>query len=80
MPDDPDALSFRVTTANLSGAIQILLERGGLAEYPEVNPALVLERSRRELQSPPKEIRLTRQAFDGLPHDVQQLLLAPPVR
>jgi hypothetical protein len=50
MPDDPDALSFRVTTANLSGAIQILLERGGLAEYPEVYPALVLERSRRELQ------------------------------
>jgi hypothetical protein len=56
MPDDPDALSFRVTTASLSGAIQILLERGGLAEYPD------------------------RQAFDGLPHDVQQLLLAPPVR
>jgi hypothetical protein len=75
MPDDPDALSFRVTTANLNGAIQILLERGGLAEYPLAYQTLVLERSRRELQSPPQEIRLMRDDFEALPHDVQQLLM-----
>jgi hypothetical protein len=76
MPDDPDMLSFRVTTANLNGAIQILLDRGGLAEYPLAYQALVLERSRRELQSAPQEIRLSRETFDELPHEVQQLLMA----
>jgi hypothetical protein len=78
MPDDPDALSFRVTTANLNGAIQILLERGGLAEYPLAYQALVLERSRRELQSPPQEIRLMRDDFAALPHEVQHLLMGEP--
>jgi hypothetical protein len=75
MPDDADSLSFRVTTANLNGAIELLRERGGLAEYPVANQTLVLERSRRELQSPPQEIRLTCEAFDELPHEVQHLLL-----
>jgi hypothetical protein len=75
MPDDPDALSFRVTTANLNGAIQILLERGGLAEYPLAYQALVFERSRRELQSPPQEIRLMPDDFEALPPDVQNLLM-----
>lgn len=75
MPDDPYALSFRVTTANLNGAIQMLLESGGLAEYPLAYQALVLKRSRRELQSPPQEIRLSRDAFQGLPHEVQRLLM-----
>src|SRR4029453_18957603 len=41
--DDPDWLSFRVSTENLNGAVQILLEHGGLGAYQ----ALVLERSRR---------------------------------
>jgi hypothetical protein len=78
MPDDPDALSFRVTTANLNGAIQILLERGGLAAYPLAYQALVLERSRRELQSPPQEIRLMRDDFAAFPNEVQHLLMGEP--
>jgi hypothetical protein len=77
-PDDADVLSFRVTTANLNGVIQKLRERGGLAEYPVAYQVLVLERSRREPQSPPQEIRLTRDAVDGLPHEVQHLLMAQP--
>ena len=39
---------------------------------------LVLERSRQELQSPPQEIRLLREAFEALPHAVQHLLMAQP--
>ena len=76
MPDDPDALSFRVTSPNLNAAIEMLKALGGIALYPAAYQALVLERSRRELQSPPNEIQLTREAFDGLPHEVQQLLIA----
>ena len=67
-----------MTTANLNGAIQILLERGGLAEYPLAYQALVLERSRRELHSPPQEIRLMRDDFAALPHEVQHLLMGEP--
>lgn len=77
-PDDPDALAFRVSTENLRAAIEILLEGGGLAQYPTAYQALVFERSRRELQSPPQEIQLTRDAFDALPHEVQHLLMAEP--
>jgi hypothetical protein len=68
--------AWRVSTENLNGAVQILPEHGGLGEYPEAYQALVLERSRRELQSPPQEIRLDRAAFEALPHDVQRLLTA----
>jgi hypothetical protein len=49
MVDDPDSLSFRVSPENLSSAIEILREGGGLAQYPEAYQALVLERSRPEL-------------------------------
>jgi hypothetical protein len=34
-----------------------------------------LERSRRDLHTPPKEIHLTHEAFEALPRDVQQLLM-----
>jgi hypothetical protein len=78
MADDPNVLSFRVSPENLNGAIQILLERGGLAEYPQAYQALVLERSRRELLSPPQAVQLTRDAFEALPLEVQHLLLAEP--
>jgi hypothetical protein len=53
-----DALSFHVTNANLNAAIEILRALDGLERYPEAYQILVLERSRRELQSPPNEIRL----------------------
>jgi len=76
MPDEPAALSFRVTTADLTGAIETLKALGGLERYPEAYPVLVLERSRRELQSPPQEIRLSREAFEALPGNVRQLLMA----
>jgi hypothetical protein len=76
MADDPDGLSVRVSTENLNRAIEILRALGGLALYPEAHQALVLERSRRELQAPPSEILLTRDAFEGLPRDVQVLLTA----
>jgi hypothetical protein len=75
MPDEPAALSFRVTTADLTGAIETLKALGGLERYPEAYPVLVLERSRRELQSPPQEIRLSREAFEALPGNVRQLLM-----
>jgi hypothetical protein len=80
MPDDldPNTLSFRVSPENLSGAIEILREGGGLARYPQAYQALVLERSRRELLSPRNEIRLARGVFDALPHSVQRLLDAGP--
>jgi len=78
MPDDPDSLLLRVSTQNLNGAVERLKALGGLAQYPEAYQTLVLERSRRELQSPPQEIRLARETFEGLPHDVQQLLTAQP--
>jgi hypothetical protein len=51
---------------------------GGLELYPEAYQILVLERSRRELQSPPQEIRLAHETFEALPRDVQQLLMAGP--
>jgi hypothetical protein len=75
MVDDPDTVPFRVSTANLTGAIEILRALGGLAQHPEAYQALVLERSRRELQSPPLEVRLTREIFEALPPAVQQLLM-----
>jgi hypothetical protein len=78
MPDEFDTLSFRVSPENLRGAIEILREGGGLARYPQAYQALVLERSRRELLAPPKEIHLARGVFDALPHSVQQLLAAEP--
>ncbi len=78
MVDDPNSLSFRVSTENLNGAIEILRALGGLAQYPAAYQALVLERSRRELQSPPQEIRLAREPFEALPPDVRQLLMAEP--
>jgi hypothetical protein len=78
MVDFPDSVAFRVSTADLNGAIEILRALGGLAEHPAAYQALVLERSRRELQSPPQEIRLLREAFEALPHAVQQLLMAEP--
>ena len=78
MPDEPAALSFRVTTANLISAIEALKALGGLALYPEAYPVLVLERSRRELQSAPQEIRLSPEAFEALPRDVQRLLMPEP--
>jgi hypothetical protein len=64
---DPGTLSFPVSTENLNGAIELLRKLGGLAQYPEAYQALVLERSRRELQSPAHEIRLSRATFDALP-------------
>jgi hypothetical protein len=76
--DDPDTLSLRVSSENLHRAIERLGELGGLGEFPEAYQALVLERSRRELQSPANEIRLSRAAFRALPSDVQQFLTTPP--
>ena len=78
MAAEPDSVVFRVTNANLSGSIEILRALGGLAVYPEAYQALVLERSSRELQSPPKEICLARQTFEALPREVQQLLMTEP--
>jgi hypothetical protein len=49
--DFPDSVAFRVSTADLNGAIEILRTLGGLAEHPLAYQALVLERSRQELQS-----------------------------
>ena len=78
MLDDPDnLLSFRVSTENLTAAMEILRTLGGLALYPEAYQAIVLERNRRELRSPSQEIRLPRGAFVGLPRDVQLLLTEP---
>ena len=74
MVEDSDTLSFRVSTPHLTTAIEILREQGGLAAHPEAYQALVLERSRRELQSPPQEVRLARDAYVALPPDVQRLL------
>jgi hypothetical protein len=67
MADDPDAVSFRISNESLTKAIEILLERGGLAQYPAAYQALVLERSWRELLSPPTDIQLLRDEFDRLP-------------
>jgi hypothetical protein len=75
MADDPDALSFRISNESLTKAIEILLERGGLAQYPAEYQALVLERSRRELLSPSRDIQLPRDDFDSLPQAVQHLLM-----
>jgi hypothetical protein len=42
MPDDTDMLSFRVTTPNLNGAIEMRAPRG-LEVHPEAYQVLVLE-------------------------------------
>ena len=72
MADDTDTLAFRVSTENLNGAIEILRALGGLEAYPEAYQVLILERSNRELQTAPTEIRLQRKTFEALPRDVQQ--------
>jgi hypothetical protein len=76
MVEDPNPLAFRVSAEALHGAIEALHALGGLEQYPEAYQALILERSRRELQSPPQEIRLTREAFAALPAVVRRLLTA----
>jgi hypothetical protein len=76
MVDDIDTLAFRVSTENLNGAIEILRALGGLEAYPEAYQVLILERSSRELQTAPNEIRLQRKTFEALPRDVQQKLAA----
>jgi hypothetical protein len=78
MADDPDLLSFSVSNKNLNAAMEALRALGGLAVYPEAYNVIVLERNRRELRSPPQDLRLTRQAFEGLPHEVQHLLMEGP--
>jgi hypothetical protein len=75
MPDDPDMVSFRLSAENLNGASRILLERGGIEQYPAAYQALVLERSRRELRRPQGTIELTRDDFEALPREVQHLLI-----
>jgi hypothetical protein len=76
--DDRESLSFPVSPENLSEAIDLLRTLGGLTAHPEVYQALVVERSRRELLSPPREIRVTREAFAALPPAVRRLLTAEP--
>jgi hypothetical protein len=78
MADEPAMLAFRVSSQNLTDAIEMLKAQRGLELYPEAYQALVLERSSRELQTPPKEINLTREAFEALPPAVQQLLMEHP--
>jgi len=79
MPDNgSDALSFRISTENLHRAIEILRPLGGLAVYPKAYQVLLLERHRRRAGSPPNQIPLARAAFEALPTDVQQLLMAEP--
>jgi hypothetical protein len=80
MSGDPDALLLRVSSPNLTRAIEMLKALRGLELYPEAYQVLVLERSSRELQTPPKEIRLAREVFEALPRAVQQMLMAPPTR
>jgi hypothetical protein len=75
MGDDADAVSFRVSTTDLTHLIEMLRQAGGLSQYPEAYQALVLERSRRELHSPPDEIRLAPHTFEALPREVRQILI-----
>jgi hypothetical protein len=75
MGDDADAVSFRVSTTDLTHLIEMLRQAGGLSQYPEAHQALVLERSRRELHSPPDEIRLAPHTFEALPREVRQILI-----
>jgi hypothetical protein len=75
MGDDADAVSFRVSTTDLTHLIEMLRQAGGLSQYPEAYQAFVLERSRRELCSPPDEIRLAPHTFEALPREVQQILM-----
>jgi hypothetical protein len=75
MDDNPDTVVFRVSAGTLHGAIEILRALGGLERHPEAYQALILERSRRELQSSPREIRLPREAFEALPEAVQAMLI-----
>jgi hypothetical protein len=74
MSGNPDALLLRVSSPNLTRAIEMLKALGGLELYPEAYQVLVVERSSRELQTPAKEIRLARSAFEALPDDVRRLL------
>jgi hypothetical protein len=76
MREHTGVLTFRVSNTNLSGAIEILHALGGFARHPEVYQTLLFERSRRALQPPPCEIRLTRGAFEALPHVIRRLLTA----
>ena len=78
MDAEPESLSFRVSTESLNGAIEILRAMNGFAEHPEVYQALILERSRRELLSPPREILATPEAFEALPLAVRELLTPEP--
>jgi hypothetical protein len=72
---DPDKLLFGISTESLNSLVVHLRSLGGFGRYPEVYYALVLERSRRESRKPPQDIRLTRDAFEGLPQVIQRLLV-----
>ena len=76
MPDDNETLAFRVTNENLNRVIKMLEALGGLASYPDAYQQLVLQRSRRQLQSPAGEVNLSRATFEKLPREAQQLLAA----
>jgi hypothetical protein len=73
MPDESDSVSLRVTTGDLSRAIRLLQQNGHVLS-PDTYQALVIERYRRRLQDPPREIRLARETFQALPRDVQLIL------
>jgi hypothetical protein len=75
VPHAPDMLLFGLSTESLNSLVARLRSLGGFGRYPDVYHALVLERSRRELRSPPQEIRLTREAFEALPQVIRRLLV-----
>jgi hypothetical protein len=75
MADEPDSVSFRVSTENLDRAIRMLRALGGLNLYPVAHQVLVLERSKRRLQAPPAEILLTRRISEELPQEVKHCLM-----
>ncbi len=76
MPHDPDMLLFGVSTESLNSLVARLRSPGGFGRYPDVYHALVREQSHREMSLPPQEIRLTREAFEALPHEIRRLLVA----
>jgi hypothetical protein len=79
MREENDTRTLGVSNENLRGAIEILRAMDRLAWHFSVYATLSVERSRRELlAAPPREIRLTREAFEALPHVIQRLLAAHP--
>ena len=74
MASQSEILAFAMTEGAIKAALDLLRGRRPKDPYRELWILLTVELERRRLKEPPAEIRLRRDIFDALPHEVQALL------